>query len=267
MTEFTPETARKLGYYVYALIDPRKKKSDLRRVFYVGKGVGSRCFDHAREKIGRRTADDEPNPKLELIRSIRASTGAPPLIEIICHGLTNADAGRVEAILIKMLRTDGNLVGGQSGNDYCLTVKEVEGMYANPLQESELGTIALLVSLNGGANLPPFPDIKEGELACRTMRYWRVSAKRAAQVDYVFGVYQQLVRCVFKTRKSTDGRTVFERFNCGPMKNDRPNWKVGFVGDRCPVKEAIWCNRRILNSRGETLTKFPRQQGTKLIGA
>jgi len=47
MTKFNPETIEAIGSYVYALVDPRKPATDPRRLFYVGKGIGNRCFSHA----------------------------------------------------------------------------------------------------------------------------------------------------------------------------------------------------------------------------
>ena len=48
---FLPGVAEQLGYYVYALFDPRDNA-----LFYVGKGVVGRVFQHAREA---RTVDGE----------------------------------------------------------------------------------------------------------------------------------------------------------------------------------------------------------------
>jgi hypothetical protein len=44
MIAIPPEVARKLGYYVYALVDPRTGLP-----FYVGKGKGRRILDHFSE--------------------------------------------------------------------------------------------------------------------------------------------------------------------------------------------------------------------------
>ena len=65
--------ADSLAYYVYLLIDPRDGK-----VFYVGKGKGSRCFDHS--------AKDDGVEKASRIAAIEAA-GLTPQIDIIRHGL------------------------------------------------------------------------------------------------------------------------------------------------------------------------------------
>lgn len=66
--EWRPGVVEKLGYYVYLFIDPRSGQ-----VFYVGKGVGSRCFAHIRE--ARKTARDSKGhyEKLSTIRDIEES--------------------------------------------------------------------------------------------------------------------------------------------------------------------------------------------------
>ncbi len=68
-TEFDDLAARKIGWYVYTLRDPRNN-----RVFYVGKGVENRWFDHIKEA---RAKINEPKLKLQpggsLIYSTRAA--------------------------------------------------------------------------------------------------------------------------------------------------------------------------------------------------
>lgn len=46
--KFTPEVESRLQYYVYALVDPRTDQ-----IFYVGKGVGNRVFQHIAEADGK----------------------------------------------------------------------------------------------------------------------------------------------------------------------------------------------------------------------
>lgn len=163
MSHLSPESVEALGSYVYALIDPRKNQSDPSRVFYVGKGKGQRCFTHADDEL-KSVTKDEPNPKLQLIREIRVSTGAPPPIEIVAHRLDSEEALRVEAVLIKLLNTDGNLASGKYTAVYWQSYKQIEGRYSDPLSEDDLGHRVLLVSLNGSA---------KGEAPCRRfLRSW-----------------------------------------------------------------------------------------------
>ena len=265
MNEFSPEAAEAVGSYVYALIDPRKTKSDPRRLFYIGKGCGQRCFAHAAAEV-KWMRGKEPNPKLELIRKIRRFTGSPPPIQLIAHHLTNEESHRLEAVLISVLQTDGNLVSGKYAGNVNLSADEIEGRFSRPLKESAIGHRVLLVSLNGGKDLPPFPDIRGSELPLRVLRYWPISKENANQVEYIVGVYKQLTRCVFKVRQAADGHAVHKRYNAGKKVNGQPIWKREFTGERCPEKESIWVNRRILSNSGETLTKFRRRVGCCMIG-
>lgn len=266
MKEFSPETVAALRSYVYALIDPRKPATDPRRLFYVGKGIGQRCFHHADAEV-RWKRSEEPNPKLELIRDIRRATGAPPPIQIIAHRLSDEESHRLEAALISVLQTDGNLASGKCAVDYSLSVDEIEGRHSNPLTESAIGHRVLLVSLNGGEDLPPFPETQESDMPRRVLKFWPLSEQSADQVEYIVGIYRQLTRRVFKVHQTEDGRAVHDRINIGAKKNGYPNWKRAFHGERCLDMEIRWGNRRIVSSNGEVLTKFPRQVGCRLIGA
>ena len=264
MKEFSPETAEAIGSYVYALLDPRVSKSDPRRIFYVGKGAGQRCFAHAVAEV-RWERTKEPNPKLQLVREIRQVTCAPPPIELIAHRLSDDESHQLEAALISVLQTDGNLVAGKYGADYSLSADDIEGQYSNPLGEAEIGHRILLVSLNGGKHLPPFPEIAESDMPRRILKFWPLSERSANQVEYIVGVYQQLTRRVFKVHQA-DGHAVHERINTGEKKNGLPNWKRAFQGERDREMEALWINRRIIISSGEILSKFRRQVGCRLIG-
>jgi hypothetical protein len=80
-------------YYVYALKDPRSSPA---KPFYVGKGTGSRAYDHV--VVPDRTR------KYGRIREI-LDAGAKPLIDILVEDLTEAQALRLEAELIAAFGT------------------------------------------------------------------------------------------------------------------------------------------------------------------
>ncbi len=81
-------------YYIYALKDPRVSPA---RPFYVGKGTGSRAYDHL--------VKPDATPKHARIREIIES-GSKPLVVILADDLTEAQAFKLEAELISALGTE-----------------------------------------------------------------------------------------------------------------------------------------------------------------
>ena len=81
-------------YYVYALKDPTSLPA---KPFYVGKGTGSRAYDHL-------TRPDRTR-KYARIRNI-LDAGLKPLVEILIDELSETQALRLEAELISALGTE-----------------------------------------------------------------------------------------------------------------------------------------------------------------
>ncbi|MGD0815567.1 MAG: hypothetical protein ABSA83_18395 [Verrucomicrobiota bacterium] len=73
-SQFSSASIKQLSHYVYVLVDPKKPKGDPRRIFYVGKGHGNRCFAHKKNAV-----------------------------EILRHGLSKEISLEVEASVIDVL--------------------------------------------------------------------------------------------------------------------------------------------------------------------
>lgn len=99
--EFRQKVKEPLGYYVYALVDPRNSK-----IFYIGKGKENRVFQHAKgaleDILEDALSENAPNLKLDTIRSI-ISEGKKVAYYIIRHNLEEKEAYLVESTLIDVL--------------------------------------------------------------------------------------------------------------------------------------------------------------------
>ena len=99
--KFSHKVKEALGYYVYALVDPRNSK-----IFYIGKGKENRVFQHAKSALEDILKDalseNAPSLKLDTIRSI-ISEGKKVAYYIIRHNLEEEEAYLVESTLIDML--------------------------------------------------------------------------------------------------------------------------------------------------------------------
>ena len=83
---FDQITNKKLGFYVYALIDPRNEQP-----FYIGKGKNNRVYEHVQLAI----KNEKESDKLNKIREIK-DDGKKVKHIVIRHGLTE-DAQRALA--------------------------------------------------------------------------------------------------------------------------------------------------------------------------
>lgn len=140
--QFSNELTDALASYVYALIDPRDKKA-----FYIGKGGGTRMFDHVEEA----ETNGGRSEKLERIKGIHASGNEVEYV-ILRHGLSSEEALTVEAVLIDFIRYFGgdlaNLVAGH--HTYTLGIKTADELIrqydAPPLEQ--IASNCVMININ-----------------------------------------------------------------------------------------------------------------------
>ncbi|QQS23310.1 hypothetical protein IPM19_01960 [bacterium] len=185
-------TIEKLKYYVYLLRDPRTKK-----IFYVGKGRGNRINNHKPETL---VANKNTTEKLKIIRSILKSKRSPELL-VLRHGLTEIEALEIESAVIDLLSYDKklnltNLVKGHGSNDRgIMTLQDINLKYqAEPIKKFEHN--AVLITIN-----QLFRNCKTPEdLYNATRSSWRISLRRAGEVEIICATYRGIIREVYTPR-------------------------------------------------------------------
>lgn len=183
-------TIEKLGYYVYALIDPRDKK-----VFYIGKGKGNRIYMHV---LASESIEAKEVEKIKTIHAIRAA-GKEVQHMVIRHGLTETEAFAVEAALIDYVGTVQkvnltNIMSGHHSNEVgARTIEDIEIQYEAPKAIFEEPMLLIRV------NRLYRPGISAKELYDATRMQWRVGP-RAFKITYVCAVYLGIIREVYEIK-------------------------------------------------------------------
>lgn len=183
-----PGVEENLGSYVYLLIDPRSGT-----VFYVGKGAGGRCFSHVHE--ARNTTRDFRGdyPKLATIRDIE-NAGHEVRIDIIRHGLTEAEAFLVESAAIDLLGFSdltNRVVGHGTHERGLMGVDDINAQYgAVPVVFDPNHRLILIRSRRFRKG------ITEEALYEATRVWWRIGRRRLG-ADYAMAVSGGVVRGVY----------------------------------------------------------------------
>ena len=193
VTQFSELALQQLqGFYVYALIDPRNDQ-----IFYIGKGTGNRVFAHEAES-GKSPRSEKA--KLQRIQEIE-STGHDVKRLILNWGLTEEEAFAAEATLINLMNYISpealtNAVAGHHVHE-SLTVEDFELRYgAEHLKPEDIRHNILCIKINRRYHR----DITPKELYDAVRGIWRASLNtiRQKHIEYVFGVYNQLIIAVYK---------------------------------------------------------------------
>ena len=196
--QFSEYTIEHLKCYVYALFDPREPAAG-RKPFYIGKGVGNRCFQHA--ELEADLADDLLQPmglstKLAALRSIRQSALAPD-IEIVRHGMSEKEAFAVEAALIEFigLETLTNVVTGHGATEYGRSpVGSLEAKYGG--KDVTITEPSML--FNVSKLFDPKESYTPDEVQQITSEWWKVNPNNANRANLAFAVRNGVVRAVYE---------------------------------------------------------------------
>ena len=190
---FAPGVTDKIGYYVYLLIDPRDNA-----VFYVGKGMGDRCFSHIAE--ARKTKADTVGDyaKLARIREVE-KTETSVRIDILRHGLCEHEAFLIESTAMDLLLGLTNRTGGHGSELGRMPVSEINALYGATPVTIDSSHRVVLIRINQLFER----SLSDSELYEATRKWWRVSQLRR-QVDnewspeWAMAVFGGVVRAVYR---------------------------------------------------------------------
>lgn len=187
MNNFSDKVKQKLKYYVYALIDPKNDE-----IFYIGKGVNDRIFQHETENIGM---ESSKHRRIESIKRI----GKEVKKVIILHGLTEEEAFAAEAALINVMQflTPDKLTNVVSGHhsDPVMTVEEIERFYgAEYLTEKDIFHNLLVIKINSLYDY----NMADREIMDCARGHWRINVENAKNMDYLVAVYRGQVVGVYE---------------------------------------------------------------------
>lgn len=137
MQQLTKYAQRLIKVYVYQLRDPRNGK-----VFYVGKGVRNRAYQHARDAI-RDSDNDAMQSKSEFIREMHAD-GFEPIVEFVKICLTDFAARELEGDLICAYGLDAltNARSGDHNRTACWTAEEINAWFGGLATRRKAWTFA-----------------------------------------------------------------------------------------------------------------------------
>jgi hypothetical protein len=200
LRRWRPGVAEKLHHYVYLLIDPRNEQP-----FYVGKGIGDRCFAHLDE--ARKTEKDSSRdyPKLKTIREIER-TGQVH-IELLRWGLEGPEgeqtAFAIEAAAVDLLRLDlDNRASGLARGKGRISADEVDitlgATPANFDPDHKLMLVRVARQFRVGMD--------DEALYVATRQWWRIGADRmklgtSRSPEWAMAVYKGVVRAVYRIER------------------------------------------------------------------
>jgi hypothetical protein len=182
---FPRGVSEKVGFYVYALLDPQLQPP---KPFYVGKGCGNRVFAHARAALRSPRRSD----KLDRIREIMRADKTVQ-VQIIRHGLDARAALEVEAATIDILTEHdlANEVAGHGHGRGLMTVEEFVEVHAAPSLQITDPVVLIRIARKWQRGM------SSDALYEAARRSWRVSSSRVQRARYAVAVADGIVREVY----------------------------------------------------------------------
>lgn len=222
-------TVTKLGFYVYALVNPLTNK-----VFYIGKGIDNRVFAHKQEVLENKT-DINSLKKTEIKEILDKQLDIQHLI--IRHGLTEKEAFLVEATLIDYhnynLNKLTNEVSGHDSGFYGIkTTDELIRQYNAPKLENLLHKV-VIININR-----QYSKVKNSNNAIyeATKESWVIKKNRINELEYALSEFQGIIIGVFK----------INNWYAAETENNKINKRLGFDGEDAPKEiKDLYLNKSI----------------------
>lgn len=194
---FNTLTAERIGYYVYCLIDSRNKE-----IFYIGKGIGNRVFNHELEELEK--------AKNQHIKAIKDSGGSVEK-RIIWYGMTEKESFNLESAIIQLLNSGqwtgrklDNLVCGHHSEKGFLSINDLnESLGAKRLENSDIKHNAILININSTfCESTDKTDKESKEIIYEMTRgNWVIAKSRLNNLELAFSEYRGVIRGVFGNLK------------------------------------------------------------------
>lgn len=222
-------TATKLGYYVYALVNPITVK-----VFYIGKGIENRVFAHKLEVLENKSEIGSLK-KIEINAILENNLDVKHVI--IRHGLTEKEAFLLEATLIEYHNFSQNKltneVSGHNSGFYGIkTSDELIRQYNAPKLEQLIHKV-VIININR-----QYTKVKNSEngIYKATKESWVIKKSRIEQLEYALSEYQGIIIGVFKIKNWYSMKT----------EGNKNNRRWGFDGEEASDElKNIYLNKSI----------------------
>lgn len=236
--EFSKSTKEHLGYYVYALVDPKDKT-----IFYVGKAsANNRAFNHLQ-------SNRNETQKQKKIREIRRE-GNEPVVEIIRYGLASESvAFEVEAAIIDAIGIENltNIVRGHGVEKGRMLASEIERLYGSaPILIDDISDPCILFFINNTYS----PTLSEQELYDCTRQFWQGVAKSKRETltpRIALAIVEGVIVRVYRIEGWHLAGSTFSSREFNGSRKDK--WE--FVGQL--LNNHYLVGRKLIESNGETI--------------